>query len=121
MREAATGSWDVVLAAEIGPNEADWLQRCLSPLVHGVRLATSAEQVLERMREETFQQAVVATELMLRGEPVLARLAGLPSIRRLVAVGPGGDGDMERRARGAGACAYVGRPVSTRALALALR
>ena len=111
----------MVLAAEIGPNEADRLRECLSPLVGGVRLATSAEQVLERVREETFQRAVVATELVLQGKLVLARLADLPSIRRLIAVGPGGDGEMERRARGAGACAYVGRPVSTRALALALR
>jgi len=110
----------VVLAAEIGPDEADRLRQCLSPLVQGVRLATSAEQVLERVREETFRQAVVATELVLRGKPVLTHLADLPSIRRLIAVGPGGDGEMERRARGAGACAYVGRPVSTAALALTL-
>ena len=120
MRRVAADSDDVVLAAEIGAAEAERLQQCLCPIVRRVRLATSAQQVLERLREETFQRAVVATELVLGGQPILARLAVLPAIRCLVAVGPGGDGEMERRARGAGACAYVVRPVSSETLARAL-
>jgi len=110
-----------VLAAEIVPAEAEHLVRCLVRLGHPVRLATTGAEALALLRREIFDQAVVAAGLKLDGLPLLAWLSRLPAPGWIVAIGPAGDVDAEVRARSFGAAAYLTRPVSTEALAVALR
>lgn len=109
-----------ILAAEIDAAAAKHLMRCLRPLGRRVFLATSAEQVLDGLRREVFPRAAVAVELVVDGQPLLARLARLSALERLAALGPGGDLEMERAARLAGAGVYVPRPVTTGLLSKAL-
>ena len=112
---------DLILGAEAGAGEAAQLKRVLQSLGQRVHLVTSGEQILEIIRREIFEQAIVACELVIADQPALAYLARLPSLERLLATGPSGDVDMEIRARSAGADAYLPRPVSTVSLARALR
>ena len=109
-----------VLVAEVSSQAAARLETMLRRLGHRVRTATSVGQTLEIVRREIVAQAVVAAELHLAGEPILARLSVLPALRRLVAVGPAGRPDVEIRARRAGADAYLARPVHPVRLATAL-
>lgn len=108
-----------LLAAEASP-AAQELLRCLRPLGARVALATSAEEALRALRREVFRRAVVAIEIALDGEPLLARLSRLSSLECLVAIGPGGDAAAEGAARVAGAQAYLARPVTTGLLSRAL-
>ena len=111
-----------VLVAEVevrdGASLLEYLQS--HPDVRTVSLATTSDKVLELIRSELFDRAVVAAELAIDGRPVLARLAALPSMKRLLAVGPMGCPEMEALARSAGAHAYLSRPVSSAEVAMAL-
>ena len=109
-----------VLIAEAGSKEAAFLEGLLRRWGRGVRMAASANEVLRIVRQEVIQQGIVATELTTAGEMILARLALLPSMKRLVAVGPGGRPDIERQARLAGANVFLPRPVAAEKLAWAL-
>lgn len=109
-----------VLAVEPKPTDARDLARCLKELGLRFRLAHSAEEAMHVLRSAVFDGAVVAVELYLGPEPMLARLARLPATKVLVATGPAADFDAERRARTAGATAYLPRPVSTEALSINL-
>ena len=115
------GENKAILAAESDPVDAARLFRALALLGYRVTLATSPEQVLEMIRQHVFPQAVVAAEMTLGDEPILARLARLPSMRCLVATGPAGQTEMEQRGRLSGATVYLPRPVTIEALAKALR
>ena len=109
-----------LLAAEADPVNAERLQQCLLPLGQRVFLARSAEDVVGLVRREVFHRAVIAVELALNGELVLARLSKFSGLAYLVAVGPKGDKEREQRARSAGATVYVTRPVTTELLSRAL-
>jgi len=109
-----------VLAAEPDLADARCLVQGLSQLRQPVRLAMSPYDVLDLLRREVFRHAVVAAEMMLDGEPIVARLTRLPMLQRIVAIGPAGDPAMEVRARVAGAHVYLTRPVSSDDLARAL-
>ena len=109
-----------VLAAEPALADAKHLVGCLTRLRQTVRVAMSADDIIDLLRREVFTRAVVAVELTLDGEPVLARLSRLPMPRRIVALGPAGDPVSEVMALAAGAQAYLARPVSVEDLARAL-
>jgi len=115
-----TSKDNAILAAEARREDAQHLLECLQPLGWIVRRATSTRQVMTLLRREIFEKMVVAAEMTLDGKPLLMRLASLPALRRLIAIGPGGEPAMERRARIAGADMYLARPVTTDALAVAL-
>jgi len=68
-----------------------------------------------------FDAAVLASELEVDGESMVAYVARLPLARLLVATGPGGDWERERLARLAGAAIYLPRPVSAATLGEAFR
>ncbi len=110
-----------VLVADPHAAQAAGLGRRLRRMGHEVCVVTTANDALDRMRREVLNQAVVAVELALNGKPILARLARLPALECLVAIGPGGDVAMERLARCCGAHVYLPRPVATESLAMALR
>ena len=109
-----------ILAAETNGQDARHLLRSLTPLGRPVRLATTTQDVLELLRREIFIAAVAAVEMALDGEPMLARLARLPSLEHLVAVGPVGEMNWRNLAYRAGAETCLTRPVTTEALAGAL-
>jgi len=109
-----------VLAVEPKPSDARNLARCLKELGLRFRLAHSAEEAMHVLRNAIFDGAVVAVELHLGPEPMLARLARLPATKILVATGPAADFDAERRARTAGATAFLPRPVSPETLSISL-
>ena len=109
-----------ILVAETGSVEASYLGRLLGRLGHLVHMAAAGGQVLNVIRRQMPDRAVVAAELSVEGEPLLARLSRLPSLQRLIAIGPAGNADMEIRARRAGAHVYLPRPVDVNALGLAL-
>jgi CheY-like chemotaxis protein len=109
-----------VLVAEPVLADAKHMVQCFSRLRQPVRVAMSATDIIDLLRREVFSRAVVATEMMLDGEPVLARLTRLPMLERIVATGPAGDPAMEVRARVAGAHVYLTRPVAGEDLARAL-
>ena len=111
----------VILVGEANTIEASRLLRSLALLGYRVLLATSAEQVLGMIRRHVLMQAVVATELTFDGEPILARLARLPSMKRLIATGPAGNSEIEMRGRLCGADLYLPRPVTIEGLAKALQ
>ena len=110
----------LILAAERGPAESSRLYRSLVQLGCRVRTGSSAEEVLLMIRREIFQRAVVAVELAWEGQPILARLARLPSLWDIVAIGPSGDFEMERLGRASGVHLYLERPVTMEKLAKAL-
>ena len=108
-----------ILVAAAAPQEAYNLQRLLRQMGYLARMAPTPGQVLEVMRREMVDQAIVAIELTLAQEPILARLARLPCVQHLIATGPAGNVDMETRARCAGAHVYLPRPAEIEALAMA--
>ena len=110
-----------ILIVEPAPDDARHVVRCLEGLKQSVCLAVSAEEAMDLLRRELFTRAVVAAEAMLDGRPLLARIAGLPTLEHVVATGPAEDARMETRARIAGAHLYLPRPVSAKRLARALR
>jgi hypothetical protein len=110
----------LILAAEGRLEDVVRLRECLAILGEHVRMATSADEVMEHLRRDIFTRAVVAVELAWGCEPMLARISRLPVVEHLVAIGPPDDTRMEARARTAGAGAYVARPVTVRVLAMAL-
>jgi len=111
---------NLILLAEIIPESAASLDVMLRRLGYRTRLADTSEMALCVMRREIVHSAVVAVELTDRGEPMLARLAALPSMRRLLAVGPADGNFWELCARRAGAGVYLPRPVTMERLAQAL-
>lgn len=111
---------DIVLVAEAVSEEAVFLESLLRSWGRDVCTASSVDEVLRIVRREFVQQAVIATELALAGQMLLARLAALPSLEQLIAIGPAGRPDIERRARLAGADVFLPRPVSVERLAQAL-
>ena len=109
-----------ILAAEHDNRSAKELAEVLAALGYDVYPAASAAEAMGVMRRVILRAAVVAVELALGDEPLLARLSHLPAIERLVAIGPPGDGETELKARLAGASAYVARPATADDLADAL-
>lgn len=109
-----------VLVAEIDPRHARRLRRILRALGCPVLTADSGGQALALLRGHLVSLAVVAVELEFRGELLLDRLAQLPTVQGLVAIGEDRDAVMERRARSAGARVYLPRPVAPAAIAAAL-
>ncbi len=109
-----------ILLAEIIPESAANLDVMLRHLGYRTRLADTSEMALCVLRREIVHSAIVAVELTDRGEPMLARLAALPSVRQLLAVGPAGGILWELCARRAGAGVYLPRPVTMKRLAQAL-
>ena len=109
-----------ILTAEPDANEAMRLHRSLSLLGYQVELARAPEEVLALIRNNIFTRAIVAVELSLDGENILAKLAQLPSMKCLIASGPAKDHQAETDARLAGADLYLSRPVTMESLAQAL-
>jgi len=109
-----------ILAAEPDPMDSARLSRSLVLLGYSPETATSAEEVLKLIRRRMYQRAIVAIELTWQGEPILVRLARLPSMRAVLAIGPAGDPEMETLARLSGADAYLARPVTIDSLSKAL-
>lgn len=109
-----------VLVAEADPKDARQLVSTLLAMDLDVYLAISMEEVFRWLHRRVFQRAVIAAELTIGGEMLIARLARLPAVKCLVAVGPAGDMEMEARCRAAGAKAYLGRPVTPEILAAML-
>jgi CheY-like chemotaxis protein len=101
-----------VLVAEHGAANAQRAVADLSRCGLRTRAGRGVAEALELLRCEAFDAAVVAVELMIEGRPLLERLAQLPGLSLVVATGPPGDWEMERRARMAGARAYLPRPVA---------
>ncbi len=110
----------MVLAVEPGRDDAAVLVRCLGALGMLGRLARSEADAMQLLRRELFDAAVVSAELGLDRGSLLQRLAALPSPSLVLAVGPAGAGDLARRARRAGAGAYLARPVDVESLTIAL-
>jgi len=109
-----------VLVAEPISDEAVFLESLLRSWGRDVCVAASVEEVLRIVRRQFVQQAVIATELASAGQTLVARLAVLPSLRRLIAVGPAGRPEIERQARLAGADVFLPRPLPVERLAQAL-
>ena len=111
---------NTVLLAEPISDNAFFLESLLRSWGRDVCMAASVDEVLQIMRREFIQQAVIATELVSAGQMLVARLAALPSLQRLIAVGPVGRPEIEREARLAGADVFLPRPVPVERLAQAL-
>ena len=84
------------------------------------RLARSEPEASALLHGETVTVAAIASEPGVGDVSLRARLSWLPSGRLVPGVGLAGDADMSRRARRAGAGAYLPRPVDARSLAMAL-
>lgn len=110
-----------ILAAESDPGHAGRLFRSLALLGYRAELASSGRDAMDLIRRNLFCGAVVAAELTYENEPVISRLAKLPSVKCLIAIGTSNDPEMERHARQLGADVYLTRPVTIEALAKALR
>ena len=111
---------NTVLVAEPISDQAFFLESLLRSWGRDVCTVASVDEVLQVVRRECVQQAVIATELVLAGQMLVARLAALPSLQRLIAVGPAGRPEIERQARLAGADVFLPRPVPVERLAQAL-
>lgn len=111
---------NTVLVAEPDSDHAFFLESVLRSWGRDVAAAASVDEALQIVRCEFVQQAVIATELGSAGEMLVARMSALPSVQRLVAVGPAGRPDIERRARLAGADVFLPRPVPIEQLTQAL-
>ena len=109
-----------ILVAETSLEEACRLGLLLRQAGRAAQTVATAGQVLEIVGRQMVHQAVVAMELTIEDEPILARLSRLPAMRRLVAVGPAAEPCIEQRARQAGAQVYLPRPVAGGLLVLAL-
>ena len=108
-----------VLVAETDPTSVRNLRECLMLLNVPARVALTEEELLSAIRHEVFSCAIVSAELRMDGEPAMAHLAALPSIRCLIVVGD--DEKSEEQARLCGATLYLTRPVAAEVLAAALR
>jgi ActR/RegA family two-component response regulator len=113
--------YESILAAEYTVQHIRNLARSLRPFGMETYLASSLEQVVDRLRYHCFHQAIVAVEFEVGGELLLARLARLPAMERLIAVGPPDNWPLEAAARTAGAKAYLSRPVTVESLLLTFR
>ena len=102
------------------PPTAQRLGRYLEAIGLRVRVATSSRQAMQLLRSDIFDRAIVSVELGMDETAILSRLASLPATRVLVATGPAGDPELERRAGAAGANVYLARPLDVEALAQAL-
>ena len=109
-----------ILVADGIAERADFVRRLLRRMDYRVATAASAEEVLQLMGREMLDAAVVAVEMAMDNEPILARLSRLPALRRLVATGQAGDAQTEILARRSGAHVYLPRPVRMEALAMAI-
>ena len=109
-----------ILVAEVNRVEANRLARALKALNCTVRVADSSEQVIKLLRNEVFDAGLVAVELQIDKDSVLAYLSRFVTIRFRAAVGPADDPDAELRARFAGAQVYLPRPVTTKMLSALL-
>ena len=105
-----------ILVAEVDRVEAKRLARALKALNCTVRLADSSEQVIKLLRNEEFDAGLVAVELQIGKDSVLAYLSRLLAMKYLAGVGSGDDPDAELRARLAGAQVYLPRPVTSQML-----
>lgn len=109
-----------VLAAEANPSDGACLRDLLIRLGYRPYLVTSAQELTEAIRHHIFAKAVVGVEFLLGKAPALSILSGLPTITRLIAVGPPGDQEAEKFSRVAGAHVYLPRPVNAAYLTKAL-
>ena len=105
-----------ILVAEVNRAEAKRLGRALKALSRTVRVAGSAERLIELLRKEVFHEGVVAVEVQIGKESALAYLSRLLAVRYLVGVGSADDASAEVRARAAGAQVYLPRPVTSEML-----
>ena len=110
----------LVLVADGIEAEAIQTAAALELLSFRVRIATSAGSTLDVLRSDVVSAAFVGVELVLGGELLLRWVSALPSIRWLVAVGPGYRVDLEHAARRGGADVYLSRPVSPEQVAWSL-
>ena len=115
-----TESKTVVLVADGIEAEAIQIAAAVELLGFRVRTATSAMVTLDVLRSDVISTALVDVELALGGELLLRRISALPSIRWLVAIGPGFRVDLEHAARCGGADVYLSRPVSPEQVAWSL-
>lgn len=115
-----TASKTLVLVADGIEAEAIRTAAALELLSFRVRIATSAGSALDVLRSDVISAAFVGVELILGGRLLLKRISALPSIRWLVAVGPGSRVDLEHAARRGGADVYMSRPVSPEQVARSL-
>ena len=111
---------NTVLIAEPISDEAFFLESLLRSWGREVAAVASVDEALQILRREFVQQAVIATELVSAGQMLVARLAALPSLQRLIAIGPAGRPEVERLARLAGADVFLPRPAPIERLAQAL-
>jgi CheY-like chemotaxis protein len=109
-----------VLVAEPVLENARRLVQSLTALRLQVRVAMSPEDVLDLLRHEIFSAAVVASEMTLDGEPIVARLSRLPMLQRIVTLGDAGNAEAEIEARQSGTHVHLARPVTPEMLARAL-
>lgn len=109
-----------LIVADWNVDELTMVSRSLALLGYRSTVAHTAKQLMEFLRRDVFEMAVVAIELTWASQPILERLSRLPSLRCLVAIGPQGDSEMESLARLSGADAYLSRPITTETLAKAL-
>jgi len=116
-----TASETVVLVADGTEAEAIRTAAAVELLGFRVRTAASTRAALDVLRSDVVSAALVCVELILGGELLLRRISALPSIRWLVAIGPGFRVDLERAARRGGADVYLSRPVSPEQVAWSLR
>ena len=105
-----------ILVAEVNRFQAKRLVRALKALSCTVRVADSAEKVLKLLRTEVFHEGLIAVELQIGKDSVLAYLSRLLAVRYLVGVGSADDPDAEMRARLDGAQVYLPRPVTSEML-----
>ena len=110
-----------ILAAEVTDHDAVHLARRLAAMGLRFELARTPEMVLDLLQTTVFNAAVVAAEANMNDGTLTACLSDWPGIQRIVTIGPSGHRDTERHALAQGAHAYVGRPVTIRDLAAALR
>jgi ActR/RegA family two-component response regulator len=115
-----TASETVILVADGTEAEAIQTAAAVELLGFRVRIAASTRATLDVLRNDVVSAAFVGVELTLGGELLLRRVSALPSIRWLVAIGPGFRADLEHAARCGGADVYLSRPVSPEQVAWSL-
>ncbi len=115
-----TASETVILVAEGTEAEAIRTAAVVELLGFRVRTAASTGAVLDVLRSDVVSAALVGVELILDAELLLRRVSAFPSIRWLVAIGPGFRVDLEHAARCGGADVYLSRPISPEQVAWSL-
>jgi len=116
-----TASETVVLVADGTEAEAIRTAAAVELLGFRVRTAASTRAALDVLRSDVVSAALVGVELIVGDGLLLRRVSALPSIRWLVAIGPGLRADLEQAARCGGANVYLSRPVSPERIAWSLR